>query len=105
MVPAAFMLVDAVCHSMDIRRPLALNREAPEDTLIEVADNLKKTLLIGTKKRTAGLRFVATDAAWSTGDGPSVEGPLEALILAMAGRRAGLDDLAGEGVAVLSSRR
>jgi len=105
MATPAVMLGETVCHSMDIRRPLGIKRTVPEDTLIEVADNLKRNFLLGTKKRIAGLRFVATDAAWSTGNGPSVEGPLDSLILVMAGRRAGLDDLAGEGVAVLSSRR
>jgi uncharacterized protein (TIGR03083 family) len=105
MVPAPLMLLDVVCHSMDIRRPLGVNRRIPPDTLTEVADNMRKTLLLGAKRRIAGLRFVATDAAWSTGDGPSVEGPLDSLILAMAGRRAGLDDLSGDGVAVLSSRK
>ena len=35
---------------------------------------------------------------------PPLEGPAESLIPVTAGRRAGLDDLTGEGVAVLSSR-
>lgn len=52
----------------------------------------------------AGLRLVATDVTWSAGDGPVVEGPAESLILAMSGRPAGLDDLTGKGMALLSSR-
>lgn len=98
-------LEDTVCHSGDIRRPLGIDRKLPEDTLIEVAENLKGTgIPLGTKKRIAGLRLVATDVSWSTGEGPTLEGPVESLILAMAGRRAVLDDLAGEGVAIISSR-
>jgi hypothetical protein len=46
----------------------------------------------------------ANDIAWSTGQGPVVEGPMESLVLVMAGRRAGLDDLTGEGISVLSVR-
>lgn len=103
MVPPSIMLVDTVCHSMDIRRPLGLHREAPEHTLVAVADTMRKTTLMGTKKRIAGLRFVATDAPWSSGNGPTVEGPLDSLILAMAGRRAALGDLAGEGIGVVAS--
>jgi uncharacterized protein (TIGR03083 family) len=108
MAPVSLMLVDSVCHSMDIGRPLGLNVTTPQHTLIEVADNLsndlKRTLLLGTRLRIAGLRFVATDAAWSAGEGPAVEGPIASLILAMAGRRAGLEDLTGDGTAVLASR-
>jgi uncharacterized protein (TIGR03083 family) len=99
------MLIDTVCHSADIRRPLRINRSLPEETLVEVADNVRKVgFPLGATKRVAGLRLVATDVAWSAGDGPVVEGPAESLILAVAGRRAGLDGLTGEGAALLSSR-
>jgi uncharacterized protein (TIGR03083 family) len=99
------MLVDTVCHSADIRRPLNIKRTLPESTLIEVAEALKgANFPLGTKKRIAGLRLVANDIAWSTGAGPVVEGPAVSLILVMGGRSAALDDLAGEGVAVLSTR-
>jgi len=99
------MLEDTVIHAADIRRPLGISRTLPEDTQVEVAEYVKTAgYPLGTRKRIAGLRLVATDMAWSTGDGPAVEGPAESLILAMTGRRAGLGDLTGEGVAVLSSR-
>jgi hypothetical protein len=99
------MLADTVCHSADIRRPLGIKRSAPEDTVVEVAESLKGVgFPVGASKRIAGLRLTATDVAWSTGNGPSVEGPAESLILAMAGRPAGLDDCTGDGVAVLKSR-
>jgi hypothetical protein len=99
------MLIDTVCHSGDIRRPLGISRQVPAETFIEVADTLKGIgFPLGTNKRIAGLRLVATDISWSTGDGPVVEGPAEPLILAMAGRRSGLDDLSGEGKALLASR-
>ena len=39
----------------------------------------------------------ASEAAWSTGSGPEVKGPAASLILAMAGGRAGTDDLTGPG--------
>ena len=99
------MLIDTVCHSADIRRPLGIKRPVAEDTLVEVADAIRKVgFPLGASKRAAGLRLAATDVGWSAGDGPVVEGPAESLILAMGGRRAGLDDLSGDGLAVLSSR-
>jgi chitodextrinase len=70
-----------------------------------VADFFKgSNLLIGAKKRVAGLRLTATDADWTTGDGPEVSGPVASLVMAMTGRSAALDDLGGEGVAKLRSR-
>ena len=99
------MLSDSFCHAVDIRRPLGLSRAVPEATMREVADYVRGIgTPLGAKKRIAGLRLAATDVAWSTGDGPSVEGPLLSLILAMGGRRSVLADLNGEGLATLQSR-
>jgi uncharacterized protein (TIGR03083 family) len=99
------MLVDLVCHCGDIRRPAGMTRSMPEATLLSVADTMK---LIGfpiqVKKRIAGLHMEATDYDWSSGDGPSVEGPLASLILVMAGRPAPIEDLSGEGMQALQSR-
>ena len=61
-------------------------------------------LLIGSKRRIAGLRLQATDAEWAHGDGPEVSGPLLSLILAMTGRKAVHPDLSGDGVAELGRR-
>lgn len=99
------MLIDTVCHSADIRRPLAIDRKVAEETLVEVADRVRTVgFPLKANKRVAGLRFVATDAEWSAGAGPEVQGPLESLILATVGRRAGLDDLSGDGLATLTGR-
>ena len=65
---------------------------------------LTQNLLIGAKKRIAGLRLEASDADWSTGDGPVVRGPALSLLLAMTGRRVALDDLSGDGLAALRDR-
>lgn len=73
--------------------------------MIRVADSYKgSNLVIGAKRRVAGLRLRATDAAWTHGDGPEVAGPMIALLLAMAGRPAAISDLTGDGLATLSSR-
>ena len=44
------------------------------------------------------------DAEWSHGTGPEVKGPILSLVMAMTGRTAADDDLAGDGVATLRSR-
>jgi uncharacterized protein (TIGR03083 family) len=103
--PATSWLGETVVHGTDIRRPLSLTRDYPEQALVQVADFFKgSNLLIGAKKRITGLRLRATDATWSTGDGPEVTGPLLSLIMAMTGRQAVLGDLSGDGVAVLRDR-
>jgi uncharacterized protein (TIGR03083 family) len=105
MAKPVIVLVDTVCHAADIRRPLGIKRTLPEETLVEVAETIKGIgFPLGASKRIAGLRLTATDVPWSTGDGPSVQGPAESLILAMAGRPAALEDCTGEGVAILESR-
>jgi uncharacterized protein (TIGR03083 family) len=99
------LLIDVVCHSVDIRRPTGLSHAVPEATLRTAADTLKDIgFPLHAKKRIAGLRLSATDSDWSAGDGPLVQGPLVSLILVMAGRRAPLEDLSGDGTQTLRAR-
>jgi uncharacterized protein (TIGR03083 family) len=103
--PLEAMLGEAIIHSEDIRRPLGLTREYPQEAVIRVADFFKgSNVLIGAKKRIAGLTLHASDAAWSTGTGLEVTGPALALVLVMTGREAALAELSGDGVATLRSR-
>jgi uncharacterized protein (TIGR03083 family) len=103
--PVEAMLGEAVIHSADIRKPLGISREYPQEALNRVADFYRgSNLLVGAKKRIDGLTLRATDTGWSAGSGPEVTGPHLSLILAMTGRPAALDDLAGEGLATLRSR-
>ena len=103
--PVMAMLGEIVVHGEDIRRPLGLQHRAPEAALVAVADSYKKSnLLLGAKRRIAGLKLNATDSDWVWGDGPEVSGPLTSLIMAMTGRT-GVDvDLTGEGLPILASR-
>lgn len=103
--PIDAMLGEAILHSEDIRRPLGITRQYPIDAVVRVADFYKgSNLLIGAKRRIAGLTLRATDTDWSTGSGPVVSGPAISLVLAMTGRRAALADLSGEGLETLSGR-
>jgi uncharacterized protein (TIGR03083 family) len=103
--PTDTWLGETIVHSEDIRRPLGIKREYPVDALKQVADFYKgSNLIIGAKKRIAGLKLEATDTDWSSGDGPEVRGPLVSLIMAMTGRRPPMEDLSGDGVRTLEER-
>ena len=68
--PTIAMLGEIVTHGADIRMALGLEHRPDEAALVAVADNYSRTnLLIGAKKRIAGLRLAATDCNWSTGTG------------------------------------
>jgi uncharacterized protein (TIGR03083 family) len=98
-------LGEVIVHSEDIRRPLGIEHDYPVDALTRVADFYKgSNLVIGTKKRIAGLQLKATDVDWAHGEGPEVTGPMVSLLLAMAGRKEAVADLSGAGVQTLSSR-
>ena len=103
--PVDSWLGETIVHAEDIRRPLGIRHDYPAGAVVRVADFFKgSNLLIGAKKRIDGVALRATDADWSHGTGPEVSGPLLSLVLAMTGRKAALDDLGGEGVAVLRAR-
>jgi uncharacterized protein (TIGR03083 family) len=95
-------LADVVVHHQDIRRPLGKAREVPKDRILIVLDHPDP--FTSPRRRMRGLRFVATDVGWSTGDGPEVRGKGEAIALAMAGRPVVLDELEGDGVDLLRRR-
>lgn len=98
-------LGETIVHAEDIRRPLGLAHRYPVDATTQVADFYRgSNLVIGGKKRVAGLTLRATDTDWSAGSGPEVTGPAIALVMAVAGRRAALGDLSGDGVATLTDR-
>ena len=98
------MLEDIVIHQMDIRRPLHQDRCVPEGRMIPVASELWTNRFFPGPKLFQNLQATATDAAWSAGDGPDVAGPIEALVLTLAGRFAALDELHGDGMATLRQR-
>lgn len=103
--PVQTWLGEVIVHSEDIRRALGIEHKYPADALVTVADFYKgSNLLIGSRRRIAGLTLRATDAEWTTGTGPEVSGPILSLVMAMTGRKAALDDLSGEGLATLRSR-
>jgi uncharacterized protein (TIGR03083 family) len=97
-------LTDGMIHQQDIRRPLAIPRRIPVESLCTALDfTMWAPRLLGAL-RARGVRLVATDVDWSYGKGPEVRGSGEALLMATAGRRAALDDLEGPGKITLAQR-
>jgi uncharacterized protein (TIGR03083 family) len=103
--PTDTWLGETLVHAEDIRRPLGIAHEYDAQALTQAAEfYTKSNLLIGSKKRVAGLTLRATDIDWSTGTGPEVAGPAISIVMAMTGRSCGLDDLKGDGVDTLRAR-
>jgi uncharacterized protein (TIGR03083 family) len=103
--PTASWLGETIVHGEDVFRAVRGYRTHPAEHLAAVADFYKNSnTLIGAKRRVEGVALRATDADWQHGAGPEAAGPMVALVLAMTGRAAALDDLTGPGVAVLRDR-
>jgi uncharacterized protein (TIGR03083 family) len=96
---------DNVIHGLDIRRPIGLRYPGSAHTLTRAAESLTRmTWPSRTACRADGLRFVATDVDWTVGAGPEVVGPIEDVVLAIAGRSVSDNALDGEGAAILGRR-
>jgi uncharacterized protein (TIGR03083 family) len=103
--PTLSWLGEALVHAEDIRRPLGISHEYPLGSVTAVTEFYAgSNVLIGGKRRVAGLTLQATDSDWSYGSGPVVAGPARALMMATTGRTAALDELDGPGVQTLRSR-
>lgn len=98
------VLTDTVVHTQDIRRPLSIGTTPPLDRLRLVADFVKDHRFYKSARKRAGLTLRATDTDWAVGDGPVVEGRLEAIVMALLGRASACDDLGGDGLETLRSR-
>jgi uncharacterized protein (TIGR03083 family) len=105
VIPHREGLVDHVIHHSDISRPLGRTNEVPAERLVAALDAAPRIGgFLKARQRAAGLRWIATDVDWSSGDGPEVRGRGEAILLALGGRPVVLDELEGEGVALLRRR-
>jgi uncharacterized protein (TIGR03083 family) len=98
-------LAEQVVHAEDIRKPLGIVHDHPADVLTTAAAHYAASdLTVLAKGRVGGLRLVATDTDFTTGEGALVTGPTLALIMAMTGRAVFCDELTGDGVDELRSR-
>jgi uncharacterized protein (TIGR03083 family) len=97
-------LVDGTIHHQDIRRALGIPRDVPPEHISTILPSLPSNPRLGVGKRVRGLRLQATDVDWTHGDGAAVMGTGEAIMMAITGRPAVLDELVGPGVSILAER-
>lgn len=103
-VTAMAPLIDVLVHGQDIAVPLGRARAMPPTVAAAAATDVwSRSWPFNARRRLRGLRLVATDTAWSVGDGASVEGPIGALLLLLTGREAALGRLTGDGVRRLTA--
>jgi uncharacterized protein (TIGR03083 family) len=94
-----------VVHSQDVAAALGKPFAVPNAHSIAALEHLKNTQpVFKSKGRVAGLRLRATDAEWTSGAGPLVEGPIQQLVLAVAGRPSAIAGLTGDGVDAFRGR-
>ena len=97
--------VELLVHSTDISEAVGRPLDIPPSHFVEGADFAKGLQpVLASKKRIVGLQIKASDANWSTGEGPLVEGPAKYVLSAMTGRSGALDYLTGDGLDTLRSR-
>jgi uncharacterized protein (TIGR03083 family) len=99
---SAGVLADLVVHHQDIRRPLGRPRSIEPARLLHALRQPNR--FAHPRRITKGLKLTATDVDWTSGAGPEVRGSGEAVAMAIVGRAAVLDELTGDGVAILAQR-
>jgi len=98
-------LTDILVPGQDIARPLGRHRAMPAARVVPALQRVWRAPFLGTAKRFRGIRFVASDADWSGGEGPQeLRGPAGDLLLVVTGRPAGLAGLQGSGADEAAAR-
>ena len=106
LIPAKSGFLDHLVHNQDTRRPTGQSRTIPEARLDRALQLVRAeaTPLFNSRRNVSGLKLYASDIGWTAGNGPTVQGAGEAIVLAAAGRKAALADLEGDGVSMLRQR-
>jgi uncharacterized protein (TIGR03083 family) len=98
-------LTDIVVHGLDIAVPLDRPLETDPVVVAAVATRWwRRSWPFYARKRLAGLTITASNVDWTVGEGPEVRGPIDAIVLLLTGRPAGLARLAGPGADALRER-
>lgn len=100
-------LTDLVVHTQDIARPLGRTvAPSPETvaTCLAFVTSPKAARGFTRPRQWTGLRFTATDLAWSHGSGDEVRGTALDLLMALTGRTSALELLDGAGLPAYAAR-
>ena len=102
--PVVAMLGEVVVHSNDIRFALGIPDDTATASSVACLNHfVTSNFPVPAKTTTEGLELIATDADWRHGSGREVRGPVQALLLAIAGRTLATSALAGDGVETLAA--
>lgn len=99
-------LTDVTIHGQDMSRPLGADLGVPVErwrTALETAVD-RRFAVVSVRKHLQGLRFEADDLDFTSGEGVLVRGNAKDLAHVMWGRPQALDQLTGDGVALLANR-
>jgi len=104
--PRRLLLGDHVTHELDIVFALDRAPSIPPDALIAVLNTQVAVAnpFVPAFFNSRGVRLVATDADWTHGDGPVVEGRAADLVSVLGNRPKMLPRLGGQGADVLAMR-
>ncbi len=98
-------LIDVLLHHQDIVRPLGMTRAMPPEAAAVAADRVRRlSFLMGTRRLLRSVRMVATDVDWTCGSGPTIEGPIQELLMLASGRQPDRSLLTGDGLAEVPTR-
>ncbi len=105
-------LVDVIIHGQDMAIPVGRVVAVDGAAARAAADQIWGYAATARGRRMSRVfrpsgyahhRLTAIDVDWTVGDGPEIRGPIMALVLAMTGRAALLDQLSGPGVERLAA--
>jgi len=97
-------LAGILVHGQDIAIPLRRSLPMPIADAAVAASRMWQNPLYASRKRFRGLRVEATDVDWARGRGELVRGPIDAILLTLAGRGVGGARMEGPGVALIAER-
>lgn len=98
-------LTDILVHTQDIVRPLGRGYAASPEAILLAADRVRRmALFLGSRRIIRSVRMVATDADWVRGTGPTIEAPMQELLMVCAGRTPDLALVRGDGLELLPRR-
>ncbi|RDH78058.1 maleylpyruvate isomerase family mycothiol-dependent enzyme [Mycolicibacterium moriokaense] len=83
-------LMDVLVHGQDIAVPLGVERTMPVDAAVVAAQRVwQMGFPFNARKRFPNVRFSATDADFSVGEGDDVHEPIRDILMTLSGRAGG----------------